>query len=212
MKGLLLKDWYLITRYCRAFFVLDLVFIPISLYQAYDTHQYFSLFLIYPCLLAALLPITLYSYDEREKWCSYSAALPVSRAQYVSAKYTVGLLSMAAVLLVCITAHEVARRIVPWNVVGDYASLLLGVASLSLAAPAVVMPLMLRFGAEKGRIIYYVMIGVICAVTLMMINDDGGVVTAIGQPIGIPAACVLALALYAGSWLLSIFLYRKRAL
>ena len=212
MKGLLLKDWYLITRYCRAFFLLDLVFIPISLYQAYDTHQYFSLFLIYPCLLASLLPITLYSYDEREKWCSYSAVLPVSRAQYVSAKYTVGLLSLAAVLLVCITAHEVARRIVPWNVIGDYASLLLGVAALSLAAPAVVMPLMLRFGAEKGRIIYYVMIGVICAVTLMMVNDNGGVVSAIGQTIGIPAACVLVLALYAVSWLLSIRLYSHRDL
>ena len=79
MRGLLLKDWYLIKKYCWILCLMDVLFIVLSLF-AMDSVFIF----IYPYMFAGIIPMTLYAYDEREKWKAYCAALPVSRKQYVS--------------------------------------------------------------------------------------------------------------------------------
>ena len=75
MRGLLLKDWYLIQKYAWSLYLMDVFFIALSL--AMDSVFIF----IYPYLFAGIIPMTLYAYDEREKWKAYCAALPVSRRQ-----------------------------------------------------------------------------------------------------------------------------------
>ena len=206
MKGLLLKDWYLITRYCRAFFLMDAVFIGVSLWAPESV-----IFLAYPCLFSAMIPVTLYSYDEREKWSAYSAALPVSRAQYVSTKYIIGLLAVAAIFLVNVLLREAVAVFAP-ELAADYLPVLISASALGLLLPVVSLPLMLRFGAEKGRIVYFVFIGVICAACFIVLDRDGAPSVIDAAPAAPVLLCVLALALYAASWLLSVRLYSRRDL
>ena len=86
MKGLLLKDLYLAAKHCRAFLLVAVVFLGVSF--AGDENIFF---IVYPTLITSMIPMTLISYDERDRWTQYSAALPYSRGQLVSSKYLIGL-------------------------------------------------------------------------------------------------------------------------
>lgn len=205
MKGLLLKDWYLITRYCRFLYLVDLAFIVGALFLSG-----FTIFIAYPALFAAVVPLTLYSYDEREKWHIYSGALPVSRAQLVSAKYIAGLLSEAAVLLLTVVLRAAARRFLPGGAQDDLLPILIA-SALSLVTPAVTLPLMFRLGAEKGRIGYTIVIAFVCAGSIVLLNRDAP--NLLGSLTVHPAVlCAAALAVYGASWLLSVAIYKKREL
>ena len=205
MKGLLLKDWYMITRYCRFVYLMILAFIVGSLFL-----PNFVTFLAYPYLFAAITPVTLYGYDEREKWHIYSAALPVSRAQLVSAKYIIGLLSEAAVLLLSVVLRLAARPFMPEGAFDDLISVLI-MSALSLVAPAVTLPLMFRLGAEKGRIAFTIVLAFFAAAFVVSMNNATSILQSKTAHIH-PALLCVALALYAASWLLSIAIYRKREL
>ena len=54
MKGLLLKDWYMMKKYCRPYLVLAVVFIAVSLFSDYN-----MVFVFYPCLLCGIIPVSL---------------------------------------------------------------------------------------------------------------------------------------------------------
>lgn len=59
MKGLLLKDFYMARKYCRAYVVIAVVF---SLLAVWGNT---SFLLAYPVLLASVIPVNLISYDEK---------------------------------------------------------------------------------------------------------------------------------------------------
>lgn len=59
MKGLLLKDFYMAMKYCRAYVVIAVVF---SLFSIWGNT---SFLIAYPILLASVIPVNLISYDEK---------------------------------------------------------------------------------------------------------------------------------------------------
>lgn len=59
MKGLLLKDFYMAMKYCRAYVVIAVVFSLLSIWG--NT----SFLLAYPVLLASVIPVNLISHDEK---------------------------------------------------------------------------------------------------------------------------------------------------
>ena len=69
----------------------------------------------------------------------------------------------------------------------------------------------LRWGVEKGRILYYFIIGVIVAAGLVFSSDFIGPGKAIGRW-GTAAVLLVSVVFFAASWLLSVKLYEKREL
>lgn len=205
MKGLLRKELYLIWKYCRALLVIVAAFIAVS--WAGEEN---SFFLYYPCVIAGMLPVTLYSYDERDGWCAYSAALPVSRGQYVSAKYLVGLLAAAAAALLAALAQSLQMGVAAGGL-GGYFGIAAGILAGGLAGPAITLPFVFRFGAEKGRIAYYMVILLLCVCMTVLGNASSAALLPGGTP-GALLAFLAAAVLYGASWLLSIAFYQKRAL
>ncbi len=201
MKGLLLKDLYQMLRYCRGYLFMAVAFIAVSAFES-D-----AMFILYPCVLGGMLPITLQAYDEKEKWEQYAGALPVSRAQLVAAKYLVGFVIMAALALLLFLTQGLRMALggtFSWRGITDLLSLLAG----SLLAPAVVLPFVFHLGVEKGRIAYYIAIGVACGLIVFVVNNGGLQLPAASLPL----IGVGSLALYAASWALSTALYNKREL
>ena len=215
MKGLLLKDLYMSEKYCRVFLLIVVVFFGMSLMSGPG-----FFLLAYPCILMGLIPASLISYDEREKWDVYSGTLPCSRRQLVSCKYLVGLIGELPVI--CITTVLYALGLFrmgafdPRAVLGMAAVFLL----LGLIGPAATLPFMFRFGAEKGRIAYFAVIILLCGVSAAFgsIQVSGVGENALTAGIVMPQAgvslflAVLAVLLYAVSWRLSIAFYKKREL
>ena len=207
MKGLLLKEFYMTTKYCRPFLLIVIVFLAVSFFG--DDNIFF---ILYPVLISSMIPVTLMSYDEHDKWTLYSATLPYTRSQLVSSKYLIGLIFGAAAYVISIAATIVRMQL------NGYFSLdsLLGMAVILLAlgmlAPTLLLPLVFKFGTEKGRIAFYVMI---CLMTAA-----GTIAAGLGLQFALPVGGVWILAavvliivlLYVLSWWLSIVFYRKREL
>lgn len=207
MKGLLIKDWYLIKKLCRMVIVMDVIFVVFSLFD--ERNLFFS---YYCCLITGITPISLISYDEQGKWDIYAGTLPYSRAQLVSVKYLVGLLCSAFILILLAVAQAAKRVYTGSFVPGEYFSMFAVLASLCLLLPALVFPLVFKFGAEKGRIFNMIVIGVACAISALASTYN------IAKPVklsfSLPSVLFLVIAalLYFLSWRLSIRLYAKREL
>ena len=200
MKGLLLKDFYMLFCYCRLFLLVIAVFLAAGMLTETD-----MTFLFIPCMFAGLLPVTLQAYDERSGWCRYSGVLPYTRAQLVSVKYLLSLLLGCAVVLLAGVAYLLPAGAAEPS---GLASLLAVAASLTLIFPALLMPFVFRFGSEKGRIAYLILVGGLCAGGLLLFNGEHELPQLENgwQWLLIGAAALL----YTGSWLLSVAIYQAR--
>lgn len=206
MKGLLLKDFYMARKYCWTMLVIMAVFIVASMLQ----HDSFF-FVFYPCLLSGIIPVTLLGYDERSRWSEYCGALPYTKAQIVSVKYLMGLFMEVVVFVLSAIAQAIRMNRHGAFDVSLYLTLLALLLILFCFSTSICLPFMFKFGVEKGRIAYYVMIGVICGGSVIgskLFTDMGTV----GLPAGglMLILCAAMVALYALSWYLSIVFYKKR--
>lgn len=206
MKGLLLKDWYMVVKYCKAYLLISLVFIGASIMS--DDNFFF---ILYPCILSGMIPVTLLGYDERSKWDQYCAALPYTKAQIVSGKYLIGMAAQIGMLVLSTVVQGIRMQVkgtFSWESFGSILSML---AAISFLAPAVSLPPMFRWGTEKGRMAYYISVGLICGISAFLVSVSG--ITVLGSLPSSTAMLLLGLAAlvaYGVSWYLSIVFYRKR--
>ena len=203
MKGLLRKELYMTWAYSKVFLFMILCFL-----LAGGLSQDKGFFLVYPMIIGMILPVSNLSYDERFKWHLSCDAMPCSRAKYVSAKYLMALLSVLAVMALTLLIQALRlSRTGSLAQLWTYPALLLPVGFIG---PALLMPVIFWLGVEKGRIFYFVLVGFVCAVGVVM---GGGTGLSLGVAPASPLLLLLASALlFAGSWLLSVRLYEKREL
>jgi len=208
MKGLLLKDFYMAVKYCRAYLLLAVVFIAVSF--AGDDNLFF---IFYPCLLCGMIPVNLLAYDERSKWLQYCDTLPYTRAQIVSGKYLIGLFAQLAILLIMGAVHAIRMSIDGIFYPGEFLSMMMGLLMLSLIASSISLPFMFKLGVEKGRLAYLIMVGVISGGSVVMANILSTKATASTNLASVlPILCLVGASIYALSWYLSVVFFRRREL
>lgn len=212
MKGLFLTDIYMAMKYCRAYVLLTVVFLAVSFFGS-DT----MFFVLYPVLLAGMLPVTLLGYSERFKWNRYCDLLPVTRRQYVTEKYLFSGGLLVLVLLLVMGTHWVREwRSDSFDLV-EYELFLLMAMLFGFVSPSVILPCIFKWGSEKGKIAYYVIVGLSCSFLpiqeMIPRNPHTGAVTLWSFPSSaIPCAVILCMLLFAGSWWISVKVYEKREL
>lgn len=208
MKGLLLKDLYMMLKYCRTYLFISVIMIAISFV---DGNNLFLAF--YPCMLCGMIPVSLLGYDERSGWLRYGESLPYTRAQIVCGKYLIGLLAQTAMLI--ITGAVQAARLSMGKTFDfkEYIILMILLVSMSLIASSISLPLMFKMGVEKGRMAYYFMVGIVCGGSILLSNMLAGETSAeIKFDVALPIVCVVAIGIYLLSWYLSVVFYKKREL
>lgn len=206
MKGLLLKDYYMARKYCRAYLVIVLVFM---IFSVFGNDNLF--FIVYPSLFSAMIPVTLLGYDERSKWCEYVLVFPYTKTQIVSAKYIFGLIAQVTVVILISISQLVKMSMGAGFEWKNYITLMSMIWFISCFAPSVSMPFIFKMGVEKGRISYYVMIGVIFAGVFMVsgiFNSNANV--KLNDSIIWSAFFGIGVLMYAVSWYLSVIFYKKR--
>lgn len=145
MKGLIQKDVYVLWKQMRIFFLVMLVIMV-------GNGSFGSVFVV---LWSSMLPYTALAYDERCKWDQMAAMMPYSPRDLVLSKYVLGWLCMVASGVFCLALQAVSG-IFSGNapsVLTLLASLCLGIICLDITLPAV-----LRFGVERGRMIFMVVL------------------------------------------------------
>lgn len=206
MKALLLKDFYMAKIYCRSLAIIALVFMAVSVVSKDN-----MFFIMYPCLVASMVPITLLSYDERSHWLQYSGALPYRKSQIVSSKYLLGAITVCAVLLLTFIVQGVTMAVRGTFDIKELVIMILVLIFSSCLMPSVSLLASFKWGVEKGRIAYYVIFGITFIGIFLIVSGFGPIS---GEQIQLNwAPVVLAaagIAMYALSWKLAIAVFDKR--
>ncbi len=206
MKGMILKDCYLTWRYYKPYFFISLLFIFLSFWTIS------SVFMLgYPLMLIGMIPMSLQSIDESYKWDVYCGSLPCTKKQIVSEKYLIGLIFSIPVTVLTLLANMLDMAMggeIQWTVL---ATLALICWMLCFLTSALSLPLIFKFGSEKGRIAQYLIIGAVMGIsTVAGLRTDGQVLAFAGSSGTLALMLFLPTALYALSWLLSIHFYEAR--
>ena len=206
MKGLLLKDWYMMKMYCKSYHFIAVVFVALSLVSNGN-----MFFVFYPCLLCGMIPVNLLGYDERSRWMQYSGTMPYTKVQIVSGKYLIGLLAQLTILLVMGVAQAVKMMIADDFVLGEFAVLMLLMLIVSTLTSSIPLPFVFKLGVEKGRTAYYVMIGFICGASVLASSLFRGQLGIEIKPnLVLAILAVVGIGIYIFSWYMSIVFYKKR--
>lgn len=230
----------------KAMIASDLITARKALLQMFGICIFVSIFMIWGtdsmaagiaatvAMMIMLGMLNLAGYDEMNGWQAFRLTLPISRSQVVWGRYTsialVGIASaIAAIALgfaILLVAAALPADTVPqgfaWN--AENAEAVPAAAFLSLfvllAAAALSLPLIMRFGVTKGTRWLPVVIVMVMAAGIVLSSYLGidieevlsGPIAALG-PWGVGAlGALLAVALYVASAALSVRLYRKREL
>lgn len=208
MKGLIRKDLYQCVANFKIIFLYFVIFFGVSFFMDNGTF-----FLVLPCIILGMLPITLFAIDEKEGWCRYSATMPVSRTRYMNAKYLLGLILTGVSAVFCTVFSCISALIKHIYLAENMTSVVVAVA-VSLMGTAVAMPFSVRFGANKGRIVLFIVMGCGSACAAFLIDSVWWErVSTLFSPNGwIIVLAAVFIALYALSWYLSTHFYKKRDL
>ena len=208
MRGLLLKDWYVMKKYCRYYFFVCIGFIILSMMSSGN-----MFFIFYPCLLCGMIPVNLLGYDERSRFTEYVGALPYTKTQIVSAKYLIGLFTQIAMLTVICITQGVKMGIEGNFILKEFLVLMMLMLIMASVSSSLTLPFIFRYGVEKGRGAYYVMIGVVCSGSIISTTIFKESMQKDIQLNGVlPIACLVGIGIYVFSWYLSIVFYNKREL
>ena len=208
MKGLLLKDLYMTVKYCRSYLLIAAVFIAVS-FVGNDN----MFFIFYPCLLCGMIPVNLLGYDERSRWLQYSETMPYSRAQIVSGKYLIGLGAQLTMLLATAIAQAIRMNMNNSFSASNYLVMMMLLLIMSMLSSSICLPFIFKLGVEKGRMAYYVMVGIVCGGSIVASTVLSDTMQRDIKPNGVLAlVAILGIAIYALSWYLSIVFYKKREL
>ncbi len=208
MKGLIIKDLYMTVKYCKMNIIISLLFLILSLV---DRENLF--FAFYPTLLCGIIPTNLLAYDERSHWLQYSETFPYTRAQIVSGKFVIGLIAQIAILILIGCAHAAVMIKGGRFEIASFGIFMMLILTMSLISSSISLPFIFKYGVEKGRLAYYVMLGIVCGGSILssqLMKEE------IQQEINLfgtlPLICLIGSGIFALSWYLSIVFYKKREL
>ena len=203
MTGLLLKDIYTLKKQLWLYFVICLIIAVTAGWNA-DASGFIS---VYIPVFISVLPGTALSYDEQSKWDQMAVMMPYSARQLVVSKYLLGLLCFVVGILLLCVQRIVAGTLFSAETVSVFCPAMLTVLLLQ----ALTLPLSIRFGVEKSRILLLVVVALVF-VALYGFEKIQGIPelqeTSGAAPFLIPLLAVAAI--YLVSIAVSIRFYRKR--
>lgn len=144
MKGLIYKDFVSIKSqlklyviFVAAFFVLGLVSGATEVLSA-----------LMP-MLAVLIPITVVAYDDLSGWNGFALSMPVSRSGLVKARYL-----FTETIILIMAAVTCAEYIIVSRNAAETVMTTVMLYAVSNLIFAIIMPIILKFGVQKARVIF----------------------------------------------------------
>ena len=162
MKGLLIKDYLTIAKQKKL--AVLYVFVAIMLSFSMDS----SFIVSYFSLIGSLLVLTTLTYDSFDNGYPFLMSLPVTAKTYVYAKYLfsfLGLLGFWGFSVILQFASLILRK-ESFEVL-DVLSMDVTFFPMVLFIVGLMLPISLKFGAEKARIILIVIFGLVFVVGIM---------------------------------------------
>lgn len=148
MKGLLLKDLYMIKKYFKGYLIVIAIFIVATAFM-----DDYSFIMMYPCFLSGMLPVALLSYEEQSGWVRYSGALPYTKAQIVSGKYFITLVFQAVIILLTGIMQTVKICVYGTLSGGEVILFVALMVAVSCIFSSVTLPCIFKYGIKKASFV-----------------------------------------------------------
>ncbi|MFZ3152138.1 MAG: ABC-2 transporter permease [Anaerolineaceae bacterium] len=142
MKGLILKDIFNLKVQGHFYLFFILIFTVVS-FISEDVNTLGGVI----ALICAMVPITALGLDEKNNWDKYALTLPVVRKDLVLSKYYLGIL---CAVIGSVVSFILTGLFSDFSLTTLYTTLIFFVISLFYLS--LMLPLMFKFGVEKGRI------------------------------------------------------------
>ena len=212
MKSMVLKDLYNIK--CNAKSVLVSFFILAVAMASTGVGVLYA-----GAVLCSSLIISTFAYDDRCDWTKYAMVMPVSRKELVAGKYVMLALMVVGGSVIAFLASLVSNAItgqIPlnWNGLQELIFSALTALIFALVYGSVAIPLILRFGAEQGRVLLVAALvpAAVCLVAYQIGKWLGIVLTDQGVVLLVCGVAVAALVWVAVSYRISCSIFAKQEL
>lgn len=167
MKGLILNDFYAIRKLLKSILF---VFIIFGVVWWIGNQAATGALII--CIMGNSYLLNLFSYDEYYHWEQYMSILPLTRRQIVLARYA----TFGITALVTLTISLI--YLVALGGIADCAMVAVTVLCMQGYTASVMIPIAYKFGIQRGRILYvllmFVPFGVLLGI-MMVVNMGGGI-------------------------------------
>lgn len=210
MKGLFLQEIYSMKRALKFYVLLWGIYFVVGIFSASSVSTYLMTF------LPLMIVVNSFSYHNVSKWDVYANTLPVTKKQLVGVQYLLAVLTILLSVASCILLSVIRCGGLVSHIAENSSENFYGMASLFYNFTgitvlfAIVIPLLIRFGVENGRIFLIIIVFVIYGV-LFGLEDE---ILKIGEMKDFPLVWIfssfLAVALFAFSFWVSLYFYKKK--
>ena len=168
MKSLILKDLYNIGHNAKSMLLILLVF-AIGLIMVSGVESY----IISSGVLCSMMIVTTFTFDDHCKWSKYALVMPICKKDIVKAKFIVFIIFCIAGICVGTifgVAGGVAMHKMALSMEGIVTMLFMGFVGLivSVIFGSMSIPLVFKYGAEKGRMLLLISFAVPLGICFMV--------------------------------------------
>lgn len=169
MKGMLIKDFRILKYQGKTLFLMLLV-VAVLMNLITDVGPTFIVG--YITIIFSLFTVTTVSYDEFDNCYLFLMTLPVTRKNYVNEKYLFALLSIIFAWCTGIVLGIILMIVQPSGEVdaADWFGTCLGYIFTAWIFVSVMLPLRLKFDAEKARYANLIMIAAVAIAAFLISN------------------------------------------
>lgn len=201
MKGLVLKDLINLKKQLKVIGLIILFYFIFS-----KTTNNNSMFGTMVTLVFAMLPITALAFDEKANWDKYGLTMPVSRPEVVMSKYILGIIAS----IVAIILNFIAQILLGTKINSESIKMISIIFSVSLLFFSLILPIIFKFGVEKGRLLMFIVLALPSMIILLFKDrlDISSTLDLLNKTIY--ALPLLAIAILILSMLLSIIIYKNK--
>ncbi len=199
MKGLMLKDLMVLGKQMKVFFLFLLLF-------CFIPDSAFTFVIAY----LGMMPLTAIAYDDRCKWHELSGMMPYTVFELVFSKYLVGYILIAVAMLISVIIGLVSGMVRKMGFDIDIVIEAVSGAAVSIAMISVSLPLLFKFGAEKGRALLILIVCFFVAASTFLFDDISFGADNINAVSFLVLIALVIAAVSAVSVMLSIKFYKKK--
>lgn len=205
MMGMVYKDFLIQRKQLGYYIAFFLIYTGLVVMDIMPPAIMYSMTI----LIGMMVPMSTFAYDDLARWNKYAAATPAGRRGIVAGKYIFSLLSVLAAAV--FSALLVVAVLTVRPELGAADEMLMGLlvcTLLPIVIDAVILPVFIKFGAEKSRLIS-VLIFVAVFGGSMLLGQLAGALEGISVPdwfiLALPGLLVL---LTVGGYVISYFIAR----
>ncbi len=153
MKSLIIKDLYNIAHNAKSVLFILVMFIAVFIPTS-GVLQY----IVMCAMLCSMMIVTTFAFDDTCKWTPYAMIMPVSKKDLVTAKFVVSAIFCAAgsvfgLLAGFLGGLAMGKITLHPAKIGELLLFTLSAWAISFIIGSTSIPLVFRFGAEKGRVL-----------------------------------------------------------